>query len=300
MANKLLKKKVIIPAWNIIKNDIQVKKFYLIPWLLSTIFLTVLLVYQTIYTYVILFNKKEEALVVILNFFHSDYLFEIIVFWVIFIIVYIILTPIFEWWLIKYIQAKNENIEMSSSEALWEWLYNFLPLFEYNNLFSEFKVISILNSYLFTIRFIWLEYINVINYLFVILLFVWIFLNILFSYSKYAIILDNKKVFESIWVSSRITILNIKRTVKLYFFILFLNLRVIFNFVIFLSFPIIIVITLWLITSKIFLMVAITILSILFISFILILSYLTAVLEVFKTSIWYYAYIEWKTKLEGK
>lgn len=300
MANKLLKQKIIIPAWDIIKNDVKIKKFYLIPWLLSTIFLTVLLVYQTIYTYVILFNKKDQALVIILDFFHSKYLFEIVVTWLIFIIVYIILTPIFEWWLIKYIHSKNNNQEMSTSEVFWEWLYNFLPIFEYNNIFSEFKVISILNWYLFTIRFIWIDYIKSINYIFIIILFLWIFLNILFSYSKYSIIIDNKTVFQSIWVSSKITILNLKRTIKLYFFILFLNLRVIINFIIFLSFPIIMVLALWFITSKIFLMVAITILSLLFISFILILSYLTAVLEVFKTSIWYYAYIEWKIKLEDK
>jgi uncharacterized membrane protein YdfJ with MMPL/SSD domain len=58
------------------------------------------------------------------------------------------------------------------------------------------------------------------------------------------------------------------------------------------------VIAIWLITTKIFLVVAITILTILFILFILALWYLTAVLEVFKTSIWYYAYIEGKNKLE--
>lgn len=297
---KLLKEKIIIPAWNIIKDDTKIKKFYIIPWLLSIMFLTILLVYQSIYTYVELFWKKEEALVIILKFFHSDYVFEIITAAVIFLIVYFILTPIFEWWLIKYIHSKNTENELTTGEAFWEWLYKFFPLFEYNNLFSEFKIISILNGYLFTIRFIWVEYISVISYIFIILLFLWIIINIIFSYSKYVIILDNKWVFESVGVSSKIAILNFKRTVRLYFLMLFLNLRVIFNFIIFLSFPIIMVIAIWLITTKIFLFVAITILSLLFIFFILALWYLTAVLEVFTTSIWYYAYIEWKKKLNDE
>jgi hypothetical protein len=43
---------------------------------------------------------------------------------------------------------------------------------------------------------------------------------------------------------------------------------------------------------------AILILSILFILFIGALWYLTAVLEVFTTAIWYYAYKEWKMRLE--
>ncbi len=295
---KLLKDKIIIPAWEIIKDDTKIKKFYLFPWLISILFLTVLLVYQSIYTYVVLFWKKEQALEVILNFFHSNYALEIIISSIIFLIIYFILIPIFEWWLIKYIDSKNLNKPLTTSEAFWQWLYKFFPLFEYNNIFSEFKIISILNGFLFTIRFIWIGYINQISYVFIVLLLLWIMLNILFSYSKYIIILDNKSVFEAIGISSKITILNLKRTIKLYFLMLFLNMRVIFNFFIFLSFPIIIIISIWLITTKIFLIMAITILSILFIVFILILWYLTAVLEIFQTSIWYYAYIEWKKHLE--
>lgn len=294
---KLLKENIIIPAWKIIKDDSKIKKFYLFPWLLSILFLTVLLVYQSIYTYVVLFWKKEEALEIILKFFHSNYAIEILIGSAIFLFIYFLLTPIFEWWLIKYIELKNSKNELSTSEAFWQWLYKFFPIFEYNNIFSEFKIVSILNGFLFTIRFIWIEYISTISYIFIILLFFSIILNILFSYSKYIIILDNKWVFEAIWISSKITILNIKRTIKLYFFILFLNMRVIFNFIIFLSFPIIIVVAIWLITTKIFLIMAITILTILFIFFILVLWYLTAVLEVFKTSIWYYAYKEWKKHL---
>lgn len=298
--NNTIKENIVIPSWNIIKNDSKIKRFYLIPWLLSTIFLTVLLVYQTLYTYVILFNKKEEALVIFLNFFHSDYLFEIIVVWIVFLIVYFLLTPIFEWGLIKYIHQKNCKQIMSTWDAIWEWLYNFFPIFEYNNIFSEFKIISILNWYLFTIRFIGIEYIKEISYTFIILLFLWIILNILFAYSKYAIIIEKKWVFESIWESSKITILNLRNTIKIYFFILFLNLRVIFNFIIFLSFPIIMILALWLFTSKIFIYVAFTILWTLFIWLILALWYLTAVLEVFKTALWYYWYIEGKIKLEDK
>lgn len=295
---KLIKNKIFIPAWNIIKNDSKIKKFYILPWLLSIIFLTILLVYQSIYTYVIVFWKKDDALIVILKFIHSDYLIEVLITTIIFLIIYFFLGPIFEWWLIKYIHSKDNNKSMSTSEAFGQWLYRFGSIFEYNNIFSEFKLISILNGYLFTIRFLWIEYISIINYTFIILFILWMFFNILLSYSKYVIIIEDKWVFEAIGTSSKITILNPKRTIKLYFLMFFLNLRVIFNFLIFLSFPIIIVFAIWLITSKIFLLVAITILVILFIILILALWYLTAVLEVFKTAIWYYAYLEWKKILE--
>lgn len=298
--DKILREKIILPSWELIKNDTKIKKFYLFPWIISIIFLSVLLVYQTIYTYVELFWQKEQALEIILEFFHSNYVVEILIWSIIFLIIYFLLIPIFEWWLIKYIESKDLKKEFTTSEAFWQWVYNFFPLFEYNNLFSEFKIISILNWYLFTIRFIWVEYIKHISYIFIILLILWIILNILFAYSKYIIVLNKKNVFESIWISSKITILNIKRTTKLYFLILFLNMRVVFNFIIFLSFPIIIVIAISLITTKIFLIMAISIIILLFIVLILILWYLSAVLEVFKTAVWYYAYHEGKKLLEDE
>ena len=53
---------IIFPAWNLIKDDGKVKKMYFLPWILSIIFLSALLVYQTIYTYTILslIQKSEN------------------------------------------------------------------------------------------------------------------------------------------------------------------------------------------------------------------------------------------------
>ena len=64
------------------------------------------------------------------------------------------------------------------------------------------------------------------------------------------------------------------------------------------SFPIISVSLIWFITSKLFLTITLFLLATIFIILILILWYLTAVLDVFKTSIWYFAYIKWKEKLK--
>ncbi len=77
--SNVLKEKVILPSWELIRQDSTIKKFYLFPGILSIIFLTFLLVYQAIYTYVEIFDKKREALVLILDFFHSDYLIEVAV-----------------------------------------------------------------------------------------------------------------------------------------------------------------------------------------------------------------------------
>jgi hypothetical protein len=73
------KNDIVIPAWEVIKNDYKVKRFYFFPGLLSIISLTTILLYQSIYTYIVIFHKKEKALELILQFFHSDYFIEFIV-----------------------------------------------------------------------------------------------------------------------------------------------------------------------------------------------------------------------------
>lgn len=296
--NNDFKDKIILPSWEITRTDWNLKKYYFIPWILSIIFLSGLLAYQSVYTYVkIIWHNQDKVLKAILRFLETDIWFELLIAWIIILILHFILGPIFEWWLVKYIDFKQNDKILSKSEAFWQWLYKFLPVFEYNNMFSEFKMLSILNFYLFTIRFTGLDYIQFINYVFLFLLFLSLIINVLFVYSKYFLILENKNIFESLWESSKLAMLNLKITFKIYLLLLFLNFRVILNFLTFLAFPIFIALAIGFITSKFLLVISVWILSILFLILILILWYITAVLDIFKTSVWYYAYLNWKKNL---
>lgn len=295
-----LRDKVIIPARKIIRDDSKVKKFYFFPSLLSIIFLTGLLAYQTIYTYVIIWWNEDIILEKILHLLESRYLMEFIIILAIFMVLYFFLVPIFEIWLIKYLDFKNKWDPIGWTDAIWEWLTKFLPYFEYDNLFSEFKLISILNFYLFTIRFVGLDYIKITTIVYIIIFILWMVLNILFIYSKYAIILNKKLMFNAIWESSKLVILNLKKTIRLYFLIFIFNLRVIFNVLIFLLFPILIVWTIWYIWSKFIMIITTSILIGIFIILILLIAYLTSTLDVFKTSLWYYAYIDARKKIEDE
>lgn len=292
------RRNIVHKAWTLIQEDFKIKKLYFFPWLISIIFLTILLVYQSVYTYVVLLHKKEAVLVVMLELFHSKYLIEILLAFWIFLILYFVLTPIFEWWLIYYLDKKNNWEDISSSEIIGWWIYRFLPIFEYSNIFSEFKFISVVNIYLFCLRFVWIEYIWKLNVLFIMLLFLSMIINILTSYCKFEIILNNKKALESVASSMKIVLFNLWTTVRIYFFLFVVNVRIIINFFVFLLFPVIIISAVTYITSKVFLAITITILSLIFLSLILVLWYLWWVFEVFKTSVRYYAYLEWKKKIE--
>jgi len=292
------KNDIIIPAWELIRDDNKVKKMYFFPWILSIIFLSALLAYQTIYTYTIFADKKEEILEKILNFVHSQYIIEFIISAIIFIILYIVIIPIFEWAIIRYIEKKDISGKADTSESLSVWLYKFLPLFEYDNLFSEFKFLSIINWYLFIIRFFEFNYIPVINKIFIALFIFSIIINVLSAYSKYIIVLENEKIFKSIWKSTKLAFMNLKNTFKLYFLMFILNIRVVFNFIIFLIFPILIVFVIWFVTTQLLKALALSIIWVIFILFMLFLWYLAWVLEALKAAIWYFAYKKWKQRLD--
>lgn len=294
-----IKENIILPAWNLVKDDAKIKKIYFFPWLLSILFLTVLLVYQSVYTYVKVFNKQgDEALILMLDFFHSDYFVQVVIVAVIFLLLNLFVVPIFEGSLISYIDEKNKTQErVSFSNVFWVGIYRFFPLFEYNNS-SQFKTITVLNEYLFTLRFIGLDYIQYVSYIFFIFLLFSMITHVLFAYTKYEIVLKTGKVWKSISRSAKIAIFNPKMTIQLYFMMVILNIRVLFNFIIFLIFPIIIFSAIVYISSQFFLVVTLIFLISLFLIFIVFLWYFASVLEVFKTAIWYYAYLEWEKKLE--
>lgn len=290
-------KNILLPSLDIIRNDHRIKRFYFFPGLLSVVFLSVLLLYQAVYTYVILLGRKEEALEVILQFFHNEYLSQMLIIALIFIVFYVIFIPIFEWALIQYINNKNEQWSASRSDSMWVGIFRFYALFEFNNIFNMFKFISIINGYLFSLRFLGLEYVNSLSIFFVIAFIFSIIVNIVVAYARYEIVLHKKWVFEAIGVSSQISLINIKTTLKLYILMFIMNIKVMLNFIIFLVFPLFAIFITGFLTSSIFTTIALFILALVFIFLLLILGYMTAVLDIFTTAIWYHAYKEWKGKL---
>jgi len=296
MNTQEFKDKILLPSLEIIKHDSKIKKFYFFPGIISVSFLSITLVYQAIYTYIVLLGRKEDALEVLLGLFHSEYIIYILIWGLVAFIIYVLMVPVFEWALIRYIHQKD-SWNASRGDSLWFGIYRFAPLFEFNNMVSIFKFVSILNAFLFILRFVGMEYFWTLSVFFLIAFIFSIFIGIFTAYARYEIILWNKWAFEAIGSSARLALLNIKTTLRLYVFMFIMNLKVILNFLVFLGFPLIWVSIAGLISSQIFNVIAFIILWIVFILFIVILGYLNAVLDVFRTTIWYRAYKEWQKNI---
>jgi hypothetical protein len=96
----------------------------------------------------------------------------------------------------------------------------------------------------------------------------------LFSYARFEIVLNDKKALESISESVRIAILNLPTTIRLYFFLFFVNIRVIINFIVFLLFPILIALSVTYISSQVFLIITLVLVGCTFVFLIVVLGYL--------------------------
>ncbi len=293
-----IKRDIIYPAWKLINEDTKLKKAYFFQGLFSVLFASVILTYQAVYTYVVFFNQKQEAMNRIKDFFESGYFMETVIFLLILFIIYETIIPLFEWWIIKYIDLKNKWEEASISDLIGFWMHNFLKIFEFSNLTGQLKFLTILNAYLFLIRFFDWNFIKAITIYIGLYLFIATIINIMFIYTKYVIVLEKHWVIKWIIRSKEISIINFMTTIKLYFFMFALNIRVIINFIVVLFFPILISVSLTYITSDILKYLSIFIIIIIFWIVILILSYLSGVLDIFKNAIWYNAYIEGKKKVD--
>lgn len=293
------KNTILLPTLELIRNDQKIKKFYFYPGLFSVTFLSVILTYQGIYTYVEIFWKQEEAFKIILDFFQSRYIIEALISLGVIFILYIVVIPIFEWALIRYISVKNNSNTVSCSESLWVGFFRFYSLFEFGSIFNMFKFISLLNAYLFSLRFLGLEYIKILNIFFIVAFLFSLIINILLAYTRFEIVLEKKSTYEAIGVSTQIALLTLKTTLYLYFLMFLMNFRVLFNFLIFLWFPLLALSLTSIFTSYIFTTVVLGVLGIIFLVFLIALWYMAWVLEIFTKKMWYQAYIQGKWKLEN-
>ncbi len=285
---------LIIPSWELVNKASLIKKFNFFPSLLWTIFLSLIVLYQISYSYIIIFQKKDEFFSLVLNFIHSSYFLESLIIVIIFFLTYILFLPIAKWWLYYLIDAYYKQDVSKYTIWYWisQWLLNFLPLFEFNNFMWLFKLLSIITSYLFLIRILWREYILLISVCIWTYFIFAIIINILFIYTTFFIIFEKKWLFESISFSVKMAINNLNVTFKLYYTLFLVYARILITIITFLLLSIITSFIFAYITSFFIFIIWISIVIIIVIVFIIFTSYLNSVLEIFVDSLWYKTYIE--------
>lgn len=89
-----MKESIVLSAWEMVTQFHSLKKLNFFPSLMGMLWLFVILFYQLTFTYIYLFDKKDEAIETLTKFLHTDYFFESISFLAIIFILYMLLEPI--------------------------------------------------------------------------------------------------------------------------------------------------------------------------------------------------------------
>ncbi len=294
-----MKENIVISAWEMVTEFHSLKKLNFIPSFMGMLWLFVIVFYQLTFTYIYIFDKKDEALEAVSKFIHTDYFGESIVFLGTIFLLYMLLEPIATGGMIemmhsykKYKWEKNRR----SWQGFFDGLRHFLPLFEVHNMTAIFRPLSIITFYILLLRLFGKAFIIPISSLMGIYLLFAFCINICFSYAKFFIIFEQKKAIESLSASTWLAMRNIAITWRLYFTMILLYLRTIIVAIIFLVIPFLIssflafVPILWL---KLFFLVIFVIISVVLFIFIV---HLNSTLEIFVEATWYEAYMVCKAE----
>lgn len=288
-----MKESIVLSAWEMVTRFHSLKKLNFIPSLVGTLWLFLIIIYQITFTYVSVFQKKDEFFSVLYRFLHTEYVFEVGFVLALIFLLYLFLEPIATGGLIEMIDSyKKTNGEKYHRSFQWffDGLRHFLPIFEVQNLTSIFRPLSILTFYILLLRVFGMTYFEMITIVMSTYLFFAFFINMCFSYSKFFIIFEGKSAIESLSASTSMAVRHIGITGKLYFTMILLYLRTFLVALIFLVLPFIIssVVTFFtLVGVQIILVSIFAIISIVLFIFI---AHLNSTLEIFIEATWYGAY----------
>ncbi len=216
------------------------------------------------------------ALEYILNRSQNNHMTLILVILIIVILIwYSLIYPIGEAAMIHYLDGEWQKIW----RVIWKWVNDFFVMFEFDAMLFSFGFFTFIIT---TLRMFML---NIIDNVFIIsLIIIWwiaVFIaTILWSYAKFAIVLEWQNVFGAIKRSSSLTIMNFGKTIKFVVIQLFLLIRFLLNAIVIMGIPFLIVyVAIWLnvIESKIvWYVIAITVIVLLFL-----MAYINAIIEAF-------------------
>jgi hypothetical protein len=294
-----MKENIVISAWEMVTEFHSLKKLNFIPSFMGMLWLFVIVFYQLTFTYIYIFDKKDEALEAVSKFIHTDYFGESIVFLGTIFVLYMLLEPIASGGMIEMMHSYKMH-KWERNRRSWQWFFDglrhFLPIFEVHNLTAIFRPLSIITFYILLLRIFGRAFILPISSVMWVYLIFAFCINICFSYSKFFIIFEHKAAIESLSASTGLAMRNIAITGRLYFTMILLYLRTLVVAVIFLVIPFLISSFLAFVPIlglKLFFLVIFIIIAVVLFIFIV---HLNSTLEIFVEATWYEAYMVCKAE----
>lgn len=285
---------IVFPAWRVASESSTIKKFNFFPSLLATLYLSFIVLYQVAWSYVYIFQLKDEFFSLVIDFVHATYFVETVVTVIVFFLLYLFTTPIAEAGLVSMVAKRDSGEPWQSPyfRAISIGLKNFLPIFEAHNLLAPFKLLSIVTFYLFSLRIFGKEYAVAISVIAALYLVFSIFVGALFAYTRFFIVFQDMRALPAMVASLRMALDNLGVTFRLYYTLVLVYVRTLLTVAAFIVFPFAISAILTYVTIAAVKFVAFAVIGIMIVAFLGFVSHVNSVLEIFVEALWYRAFTE--------
>ena len=214
------------------------------------------------------------------------------------VIIYFVLPPICEGAMIQIISRKKHGLEINRFDGFKFGLFSFLPLLEYVTLARTFSLTSLAGNASFVARNLGWDALNTLAPVLIIFAIVMIFLGLLFTYTEYFIVIDDRKVIESITKSCVLVIKHLGETLLLIILMAIISIRIIIQLVFVVLIPFTIFGLFYLFALASMETVGIIVGIVMGLVLLYIAAYLGGTIHVFATTVWTYTFLELTSKEE--
>lgn len=193
--------------------------------------------------------------------------------------------------LIQLMAHLRKGIDVSIPQGLSFGFNRFLQLFEYSAFIKTFSFIAIASYGAFFLRSLGPNGFMLLGMALGFALIVGIFLTLLFTYAEFYIVIDKEGVFPSIIKSSSLVVQQWHHTLFMFMLMLIISLRIIFNIVVALLVPLLVMGPILLFASS-FKLLGIIIGALIGLVALYAASYFMGVFNVFATGVWTFTFLE--------
>lgn len=297
---RLKAREIIGEAWEFTQSNKKLILWYaFLPSLLTTLVGIVYVAYQ----YVFLINSPafgveegfllrfvSSVVALIQSNFSSTLPFLIAA--AVIVVLYILIPSLCEGAIIQLIARKRNRQKIRTRDGLRYGIMSFLPLFEYSWLTRTFSIFSIVTWSTFLIRGLGWEGFQTFSPLLILLALVGIVMTLFFTYTEFFIVIDDRRVIESITKSSVLVITHLEETILLSILMLIISLRIVIQILFVLLIPAVMITIAYVLASSTLPTFALGLAAIVGLVLLYIAAYLSATIHVFAASVWTFTFLD--------
>lgn len=300
---RLKARRIIGEAWEFTQNNKRLISWYaFLPALLSTLFGILYVAYQY-FSFVNspLFGQEQTFLAQVAlrarefveN--NGDLLVPFVIVVVILGVLYLLIPSFCEGAIIQIIARKRNGQDVRMRDGIRYGMMSFLPIFEYSWLVRTFSLVSVFTWAGFLARNLGWDALNAFTPILIVYFIVGLIVAVVFTYTEFFIVIDDRKVLESISKSSVLVMTHLEETLLLSILMLIISVRILLQIVFVLLIPGAMLLIIYLFASASIPLAAFVLAGAVGLALLYIASYLNATIHVFAASVWTFTFLELTT-----